>query len=522
MKAVEKKCTASTHPAKHAMPVSIGPVLSPSFAFENNRSDARLQMHMQTIADSSPRATQLRETQPSVHERNGTYFNIAQNSKTATRAMPSVSEAKVLANQFGLPAQLKAAIESLSGLSMDHVNVHYQSTRPAQLSAHAFAQGENIYLAPGQDHHLPHEAWHVVQQAQGRVKPTLQMKAGVPVNDDKGLETEADLMGKRAVQMVGPGRKPNTGPDLHISATATVQPKWTEDSIDKTGRPIRYWTQTIEDSQDRKNAWYLKTDSDEVGEEVDANQVHIGGKQFYEKSCTATVFAMMKAAKDPLYRTKLIEEPTFAMVEQERILEDLGGMGVPRAWVHEDLKDKIPAKTEHQQQYDSKGIKGDGIGASPERYINTLIKEGVFEEKDIPKIIHTEVPFDEVEQKKIAMTRFKGNRDKNIGEHYKDVLLEWDVAKTKSRETLLGSLCKQVAERGIVHADVGGHSVAIIEAKEGEEGQEKSHRFLIHDPWHDKKAWFLGEELFDSGTIQKRLQLEDVSRSRGIESFILT
>lgn len=113
MKAIEKKRTASTHSVKHAMPVSIGPVLSPSCAFENNRPDARLQMQMQTIADSSPRATQLRATQMSVHERNGTCFNIAQNSKTATRTMPSVSETKVLANQFGLPGQLKAAIESL-------------------------------------------------------------------------------------------------------------------------------------------------------------------------------------------------------------------------------------------------------------------------------------------------------------------------------------------------------------------------------------------------------------------------
>jgi hypothetical protein len=27
---------------------------------------------------------------------------------------------------------------------------------------------------PGQEQHLPHEAWHVVQQKQGRVKPTGQ------------------------------------------------------------------------------------------------------------------------------------------------------------------------------------------------------------------------------------------------------------------------------------------------------------------------------------------------------------
>ena len=56
-------------------------------------------------------------------------------------------------------------------------------------------------MAPGQEQHLPHEAWHVVQQKQGRVQPTMQMQQGVAVNDDKGLESEADMMGGKAVQM---------------------------------------------------------------------------------------------------------------------------------------------------------------------------------------------------------------------------------------------------------------------------------------------------------------------------------
>lgn len=103
-------------------------------------------------------------------------------------------------NNTGLPNQLKSGIESLSGMSMDGVKVHYNSDKPAQLNAHAYAQGTDIHVAPGQEQHLPHEAWHVVQQAQGRVKPTMQMKAGVPVNDDVGLETEADVMGAKAVQ----------------------------------------------------------------------------------------------------------------------------------------------------------------------------------------------------------------------------------------------------------------------------------------------------------------------------------
>ena len=100
-------------------------------------------------------------------------------------------------NRTGLPDQLKTGIENLSGMSLDNVRIHYNSDKPAQLQALAYTQGTDIHVGPGQEKHLAHEAWHVVQQAQSRVKPTLQMK-GVPVNDDAGLEREADVMGERA------------------------------------------------------------------------------------------------------------------------------------------------------------------------------------------------------------------------------------------------------------------------------------------------------------------------------------
>jgi|GEM_PF-6626855 len=100
-------------------------------------------------------------------------------------------------NNTGLPDNLKAGIENLSGYSMDDVNVHYNSSKPAELQAHAYAQGTDIHVAPGQERHLPHEAWHVVQQKQGRVKPTMQLK--VKVNDDASLEKEADVMGGKAI-----------------------------------------------------------------------------------------------------------------------------------------------------------------------------------------------------------------------------------------------------------------------------------------------------------------------------------
>ncbi len=120
-------------------------------------------------------------------------------------------KADVSANNTGLPDNLKAGIENLSGYAMDDVRVHYNSDRPAQLNAHAYAQGTDIHVASGQEKHLPHEAWHVAQQKQGRVKPTMQMKGNVNINDDVALENEADVMGAKAMQMKAEGTSHGKG-----------------------------------------------------------------------------------------------------------------------------------------------------------------------------------------------------------------------------------------------------------------------------------------------------------------------
>ena len=103
-------------------------------------------------------------------------------------------------NNTGLPDNLKSGMEQLSGQSLDHVKVHYNSSKPAAVQAHAYAQGGEIHLGSGQDKHLPHELGHVVQQMEGRVQPTTSV-AGLSVNDNPGLETEATQMGERALQM---------------------------------------------------------------------------------------------------------------------------------------------------------------------------------------------------------------------------------------------------------------------------------------------------------------------------------
>lgn len=113
-------------------------------------------------------------------------------------------------NRTGLPEDIKAGIEALSGVSLDDVQVHYQSPKPVQMDASAYTQGTHIHLSAGQEKHLAHEAWHVVQQKQGRVKPTVETKKG-GINDSDRLENEAEVMANKAQQIQANGSSHSAG-----------------------------------------------------------------------------------------------------------------------------------------------------------------------------------------------------------------------------------------------------------------------------------------------------------------------
>lgn len=187
---------------------------SPVQVFADNRESAAIQRHLMATMANSPQAIAQRQISQQIHN---SPRMLAQRKMLSGESVQRVEEEelrqkKTVANSpaqleqqssakpnnTGLPDNLKTGIESLSGMSMDSVRVHYNSSQPAQLNALAYAQGTDIHVAPGQEQHLPHEAWHVVQQAQGRVQPTLQMAEGTPINDDRGLEQEADIMGAKA------------------------------------------------------------------------------------------------------------------------------------------------------------------------------------------------------------------------------------------------------------------------------------------------------------------------------------
>jgi hypothetical protein len=159
---------------------------------------------MRTYVSTKQKKSQALHGSPKATKQAGIAQLLKNCGNTAQReSLPEDEEMPLQAkpeNKTGLPDNLKSGVEALSGYSLDDVRVHYNSPKPAQLHAFAYTQGTDIHVAPGQERHLPHESWHVVQQMQGRVQPTMQLQ-GINVNDDAGLEHEADVMGGKIQRM---------------------------------------------------------------------------------------------------------------------------------------------------------------------------------------------------------------------------------------------------------------------------------------------------------------------------------
>ena len=179
--------------------------------FTDNSQSAKDALQLQKMAEASSEYIQLKKW--------------ADNIGGGGDATPNDNPIQKKENKTGLPDKLKTGMENNSGMSMDDVKVHRNSEKPAQLNAHAYAQGTDIHLGPGQEKHLPHELGHVVQQKQGIVKPTTQQN-GAAINDDKGLEKNADILGAKALQPTAQLKAKDTGPNNSISNLSQVIQQW--------------------------------------------------------------------------------------------------------------------------------------------------------------------------------------------------------------------------------------------------------------------------------------------------------
>ena len=101
----------------------------------------------------------------------------------------------------GLPITLSNQIQTLLGVDPAQAVLHKNSSKAAEIGALAFVRGHEIHFAPGKFNPntregkelIVHEFTHYKQQLQGLVQPTSEI-AGMPLNDDAGLEGEADAM----------------------------------------------------------------------------------------------------------------------------------------------------------------------------------------------------------------------------------------------------------------------------------------------------------------------------------------
>lgn len=103
-----------------------------------------------------------------------------------------------------MPENVQQKMESTMNADFSNVNIHVGS-KASSVGALAYTQGNDIHFAQGKfnpntqsgQNLLGHELAHVVQQRAGRVKATTSVN-GLPVNDDRSLEKEADVMGAKA------------------------------------------------------------------------------------------------------------------------------------------------------------------------------------------------------------------------------------------------------------------------------------------------------------------------------------
>ena len=119
--------------------------------FEDNRPEAVVQRQLQALVPNSPQMAAGRALQAMMNNSpQSRVMRATQRAIDAGASAQKMEDAKPLqregaaaapkANNTGLSDNLKAGIERLSGYSMDGVKVHYNSDKPAQLQAHAYAQ----------------------------------------------------------------------------------------------------------------------------------------------------------------------------------------------------------------------------------------------------------------------------------------------------------------------------------------------------------------------------------------------
>lgn len=133
----------------------------------------------------------------------------------------SKNASPLISSGNSLPEDVQAKMENSFGTSFADVNIHQNDNSATDMGALAYTQGNDVHFAPGQynpgsqagQELIGHELTHVVQQRQGNVKSTMK-QGGVNINDDSGLEHDADVAGKQAAKGVVQNKNANTNNNI--------------------------------------------------------------------------------------------------------------------------------------------------------------------------------------------------------------------------------------------------------------------------------------------------------------------
>ena len=160
--------------------------------------------------------------------------------KRAGTESDTTTSSQVGGSGQAMPENVQAKMEHAFGSDFSGVRIH-EGPQATAMGALAYTQGTDIHFAPGQyapgsqrgQELLGHELTHVVQQSQGRVQATTQAK-GVGINDDPGLEQEADEMGARTAR--GKAAAPGASIERHTVAASGLALALQRKPLENTGQ----------------------------------------------------------------------------------------------------------------------------------------------------------------------------------------------------------------------------------------------------------------------------------------------
>jgi len=180
------------NPDHSAAQTKLTPTLDP---IQQKAYDAIQRFNEQTVQqfveEEEPASMKADLVQRSVEEEEPASMKAApvqrsdEEEEPASMKADPVQRSAVNENSTGMPDGVKTQMEGAFNASFSDVSIHTDSVQAKNMNALAYTQGTDVHFAPGQfkpeskngQELLGHELTHVLQQKEGRVKPTTEVGA---------------------------------------------------------------------------------------------------------------------------------------------------------------------------------------------------------------------------------------------------------------------------------------------------------------------------------------------------------